>query len=388
MRNLSKIIQIAIFIFSAQVGSGLFILPAALSTGGYKSIFILLFVGIVCTLITYIFAKTGKNTHELIKDAFGKKISNYFFLLYWIISWFSTIVLFKELIGYTGFTGYQGLIIEIGVWLFITGFNMWNFKHIILLESVLTFVKILPFFGLLVCYFLTEKASPIVQIKEVDMSIFLRCLWCFVGMETGGIMAKSLKISENERKIGTYIGMFSVIAFYIGSVFFCFYIVGTDLLYLNKSPYVTIFQASLSSYLSSNVIVYIIRSFVVLVLIGSINSWTISSGYVAYEGGLMGVLPKIFKKLNKNNVPYMGIFISSVLVLLFILLTHNDNVYGTTIKTIDISCCFFLLIYGMCLLSYGKIYNKNKCLKYFYILLSIVIIGCFGHEILGYIYLN
>lgn len=374
-----KIFQVAIFIFSSQVGSGVFILPAALSICGYKSLMVLLSVGGVCTLVTRVFADTGKSSHELIADAFGYKYGKIFFLLYWFISWFSTVVLFKELTGYLKLGPLYGLLMEVSIWLLVTFYNMHSFKHMIFMEGLLTGLKILPFFGLLICYF-KSSTGIITSNHSISLNLFLRCLWSFVGLETGNIIARNIQASSKEREVGSYLGMGMVILFYVISVFLCFKIAGTQLLISNGAPYVTVFQIGLSNYISMDMVSSIIKYIIVLVLIGSINSWTISSGYTGYEGGLSNLLPRCFATLNKHKVPYMSIFLSSCGVLVFLLISYNSNVYATTIKFIEISSSFFLLIYGMCLWAYSKIYLQGiKQLIYYAI--TIVILLCFSYEL-------
>jgi len=197
-----KIIQVAVFIFSAQVGSGLFLLPSALCGIGYKALLLFFMVGLLCTLIIKIFAETGQNSHELIGEAFGVNTGKVFFFIYWFISWFSTVVLFKELVGYLGLRVFPGLAVEFSIWLFVTLFNMGHLKKMMLLESILTTLKVLPFFGLIICYFITPRAT-ITPLSAVSFSLVLRCLWNFVGLETGNIIAKNLDISKREREIGT-----------------------------------------------------------------------------------------------------------------------------------------------------------------------------------------
>jgi amino acid transporter len=305
----SKILQIAIFIFSSQVGSGVFILPAALCIVGYKALYILLIVGLVCTLITKIFAETGKNSYELIGDAFGNKAGKFFFTLYWIISWFSTVVLFKELVGYLGVGAKWGLLIEIFIWLSVTFYNMRSLRNILILEGLLTCLKILPFFGLFLC-FLREANGIVTSSASINLSLFLRCLWSFVGLETGNIIAKNIQTNKREREWGTYLGMLAVIVFYLLSIFFSFKICGTAALLDNTAPYITVFQKGLGGYLNYSAISNIVKYTIMVVLIGSINSWTISSGYTGYEGGMLNILPKYFTKINKDKVPYMSILLS------------------------------------------------------------------------------
>ena len=382
--NLKSIFNIAIFIFSSQIGSGVFILPAILSVVGMKGIGILLIIGGIATIITHIFANTGDNSHEIIGKAFGNKIGNGFFLLYWFISWFSTVVLFKELVGYIGVPYPYGFIIEMGIWLFVTFFNIRNLSNMLFLETCLTGLKILPFVGLLFIYLISFSRGNMGVINStspINIKLFLRCLWGFVGLETGNIIGKNLNVNNKDRQVGTYVGMMGVISFYIFSVFFAFKILGTQLLIGNQAPYISIFQKGLEGIISSNNIKYLLKFLVVVVLFGSINSWTISSGYSGYEGGKLNILPKIFKKINNNQVPYMSIIISSLGVLVFLVLGINNNVYNTTVKFIDISTCFFLLIYAMCVYSYSKIYLTNLYKKFLYYLLALFMFLSFLIEI-------
>lgn len=386
--SIKNILSISAFIFSSQIGSGVFILPAALSIIGFKSLFILFFVGLIAALLTNIFAETGLNSNEIITNAFGVKTGNFFFLLYWFISWFSTVVLFKELIAYTDIPYPYGFILEFSIWLFVTFYNTKNLKNILVLETILTGLKIIPFLGLLVMFFINLKfgmnTENIISLKgniNLYIKLFLRCLWGFVGLETGNIIGKNLDINPSERKIGTYLGISGVIIFYILSIFFAFKITGIAPLFNNQAPYITIFKIGCRNLIDGKFIGFFIKLLIVVVLFGSINSWTISSGYCGYEGSKIKLLPKIFNRTNKNNVPYMSIILSSCLVLLLLIISCNNNIYNTITKFIEISSCFFLLIYGMCLLSYTKIYIKNIFKKLFYYLISIIIFYSFISEI-------
>jgi APA family basic amino acid/polyamine antiporter len=387
--NIKNILSISAFIFSSQIGSGVFILPASLSIIGFKSLLILFFVGLIAALLTNIFAETGLNSNEIITNGFGEKIGNFFFLLYWFISWFSTVVLFKELIAYTGITYPYGFILEFLIWLFVTFYNIKDLNNILILETILSGLKIIPFLGLFIMFVMNLKFGfnnnnnfiPNTGNINLYIKLFLRCLWGFVGLETGNIIGKNLNVKSSERKIGTYIGISGVIIFYILSIFFSFKITGITPLLNNQAPYITIFQIGCRNFINGNFISFFIKLLVIIVLFGSINSWTISSGYCGYEGSKIKLLPKIFNKTNKNNVPYMSIILSSCLVLFLLLISCNNNIYNTITKFVEISSCFFLLIYGMCLLSYTKVYVKNFFKRFFYCLIAIIIFYSFFSEI-------
>ena len=366
--SLWEIIQMATFIFSSQIGSGFFLLPSLLSRGGYLSFLVLAIVGLLAMITIHVFAQTGMGVAQIIEKSFGKQWSRIIYFIYWFISWFSTIVLFKELIGYTGLTEWNATLLEISIWFLASTVNLWKLKYTVYIESMLTIMKFLPFIFLIIGYFISfPHSSTIINFEGINIKLFLRCMWLFVGIETGNIIGSNLEISKKNKKIGTYVGMSVVVLFYLISIIISFFLVGNSVLQNNMAPYFTMFLFAYKGLLSSTVIDYTLKLLVVLTLVGSINSWTISSGYTAKECGEMGILPKVMMVKNRHGVPYVGIFVSSILVLIFLLLCNSPNIYQITTNAIDISCCFFLLIYGMCLMAYGKSYVKKLYVKLFFL---------------------
>lgn len=386
-KKIWEVLQISIFIFSSQVGSGLFILPSLLSISGYYSIFILGLVGVMALFATHVFATTGKSIGELIEESWGKKVNKIIIFIYWFISWFSTIVLFKELLGYMGYENQSGFYIELIIWGLITILNMWKLKYIMVLEGIFTLIKIIPLFFLGFAYFSKGGASgEIISLAPIKLDLFLRSMWCFIGLETGNVIGKNLQVDEKSKKIGTYLGMTGVIIFYLLSVYFCFSIVGNKSLIGTQAPYILVFQKSFNYIFSESLISSIVKFFIVFTLIGSINSWTISSGYITKECADSNVLPKFYGKTNQYGVPYTGVFLSSFLVFIFLYFCRTINIYSLIVYAINISCCFFLLIYALCLLSYSKNkkHTKNYLVKVIYTFLGFVFLLAFFSEVSSY----
>lgn len=376
--NYKNIWSILIFTFSSQIGSGMFLLPSFLYEYGIQGLFILGFVGIISILISIIFAETGLSSCDIILEGFGKNISKYMGRLYWFISWFSTIIVIKELSGYLFNTSYVSFEISI-VLLFIV-INLKNTHNLIIIESIFTFLKIIPVLVLAYCYTTAKNTYPMIHASSINLSVFLKCLWCFVGMENGSIISGLFNANLKERKTGVYLGMCAVIIFYLMSVFFVIKLGGPEIFH-NSRPYRIVFQKYFAN--SSNVLLFSIVS----VVLGCINSWILSSGYLGYQLAKSKILPAKFLITNQQQVPYVSIIISGLLIIPFLFL-KSGNLYNILVKFVDFSSLLFLLIYAMCVASYGMCFLKKMWQKFVYITISIFIFCFFIWEVIKIILIN
>ncbi|OED45432.1 hypothetical protein AB836_00845 [Rickettsiales bacterium (ex Bugula neritina AB1)] len=370
--------SVLIFTFTSQIGSGIFLLPTFLYEFGEMSLLIIIFTGIISTLISLVFAETGLTCCEIIKKSFGEKISSYIGKVYWFISWFSTIIVVKELSGYLFQESY--ILFEVLVVLFFILINLKNTNNLMLIESIFTILKILPLFVLIFCYYKTTNTYLIKQTSPINFSIFLKSMWLFVGLENGSLISNLFKTNIKERKIGVYLGMLLVILMYLISVFCVFKLGGKEILN-NTRPYQVIFQKYLSS--NSNILSFCIIS----VLLGCINSWILSTGYLGYELAKIKILPKNFLIVNKNNIPYVSIIVSGLLIIPFLFIKSN-SLYTMLVKLVDFSSLLAFLIYGMCTAAYAKNFVNKTSQKLLYGIISIFIMFFFFLEIYKFIFIH
>ena len=80
-------------------------------------------------------------------------------------------------------------------------------------------------------------------------------------------------------------------------------------------------------------------------LLGGWVAWTLVVAQVPYEASLVGILPSSFKRLNRHGMPAFGLFASSVVMELFlILVVMADDVYLAALRITGlmiIPCYFF-----------------------------------------------
>lgn len=72
---------------------------------------------------------------------------------------------------------------------------------------------------------------------------------------------------------------------------------------------------------------------VIISLMGGWVAWTLVVAQVPYEASLVGILPRLFQRVNRHKMPAFGLFASSVVMELFLLMVvMADDVYLTALR--------------------------------------------------------
>ncbi len=90
---------------------------------------------------------------------------------------------------------------------------------------------------------------------------------------------------------------------------------------------------------------WFVISAVIVSLLGGWVAWTLVVAQVPYEASVVGILPRVFQRLNRHNMPAFGLFASSVVMELFLLMVvMADDVYLAALHITGlmiIPCYFF-----------------------------------------------
>ncbi|MDE6018523.1 MAG: amino acid permease [Muribaculaceae bacterium] len=157
------------------------------------------------------------------------------------------------------------------------------------------------------------------QVKETMMVT----LFCFFGVEGAVMMSARAKKSSDVGKAGIA-GFLISLALYMA---------------VSLLSYGLLARAQLAD-LPDPSIAYILRetcgewaywfviSAVIISLLGGWVAWTLVVAQVPYEASLVGILPKAFSKVNRHNMPTFGLFASSVVMNIFlVMVAMADDVY-------------------------------------------------------------
>ena len=182
----------------------------------------------------------------------------------------------------------------------------------------------------------SELDTPVTQVKSTMMVT----LFCFFGVEGAVMMSARAKRSSDVGRAGIA-GFIISLVLYMSVSLLCFGLLSRAKLAGLQDPSIAyILRLTVGEWAYWFVICAVIIS-----LIGGWVAWTLVVAQVPYEASLVGILPSSFQQLNRHGMPAYGLFASSVVMELFLLLVvMADNVYMAALRITGlmiIPCYFF-----------------------------------------------
>ncbi len=365
-------ISLVSIVIGSQLGSAAFVLPAQLAP--FKTIGILGWIVSVAGAISLalIFSDLSSHItksggpHVYVSAAFGRVAGFFTAWLYWIISWSSNSILLVTAVGYlTIITGKLSpteiFAIEATLLLTISWINIVGMKFSGMVETILTAMKILPLLFLPVVFFMFFEPSFFkVSLKEVAngsdvvstiSQTALLTFWGFIGVECATTPAESVKNPKQTIPRAIITGTSTVALIYLMNTISITGVVGFEKLEATSAPYAVVMNSIFSHY--SDIAISVMA---VIVCIGTLNAWTLTSGQIAYGAYKDGLFPRIFGKINKSGAPKAAIMIAATGTLPFLLLEQLHQ--GGLGKLIDMLVSIFLYVYLACCISYMKLIRE------------------------------
>lgn len=109
----------------------------------------------------------------------------------------------------------------------------------------------------------------------------------------------------------------------------------------------------------------------IITCLGTLNGWTLVVGYIPYGAAQSGLFPKVFAKTASQGTPYMGILLSVICIIPFLLMALTDALLVQFQLITDMAVTLILIVYAVAVLAYFKILLKRKNYHRGHILLGI-----------------
>lgn len=365
-------ISLVSIVIGSQLGSAAFVLPSQLAP--FKTIGIFGWVVSVAGAISLalIFSDLSSHItksggpHVYVTAAFGRVAGFFTAWIYWVISWSSNSILLVTAVGYltiiTGKLSPMGVFaVEAMLLLAISWINIVGMKFSGTIETVLTAMKIVPLLFLPVVFFmffdpsffkfsLKEVASGSDVMNTISQTALLT-FWGFIGVECATTPAESVKNPKRTIPRAIVIGTSAVALIYLMNTISITGAVGFEKLEATSAPYAVVMSSIFSNY--SHIAISVMA---MIVCIGTLNAWTLTSGQIAYGAYKDGLFPSVFGRVNKSGAPKAAIIIAAAGTLPFLLLEQLHH--GGLGKLIDMLVSVFLYIYLACCISYMKLIRE------------------------------
>ncbi|HLD95921.1 MAG TPA: amino acid permease, partial [Alphaproteobacteria bacterium] len=230
-------------------------------------------------------------------------------------------------------------------------------------EFVFTVLKVVPLLLLpLAClpFIDVSHFTPVVPNEAMHPLSALNAaailtFWGFIGVETATTPAESVLNPHKTIPKAIIFGTLLVAFLYMASSAALMGVIPAQELAMSQAPFVDLTERLFGA--SSGKFIALCA---VIVCIGTLNAWILTSGQVALGAAKDGFLPCILAKTNDHGAPSWAIVVSCVGVIPLLFFTLDRDLTAQLISIIDVSVAAFIYVYAICVLSYLKLEWKNK----------------------------
>lgn len=374
-------------VISSQVGIGIFLLPATFAKYGPIGLFGWVIAGFGAMLLAFVFAELCKNSpktggpHAYVRIAFGDTAAFFTGWAYWLISSISNVPVI--IVGITYLTSIVGFCdpgitfaLQLALLSFTTCLNLFGGSAAGKAELFFVILKIIPMLAVPVAaimfcnvnYFVPFNLSGELAI-DVLPKVSLLAMWSFIGIETATVPAESVTNASKIIPKALFIGTALVILIYLSNNVGIIALVPSNVLSGSIAPYAEVSKVLFPK--GSGTFGLLLPFAVGLTCMGTVNSWTLSSSYVAYGLASERLFPRVFLLKNKFEAPYVSLMFAYVLCAICLVFCLNNSFKEGLMFLMGIEVVAFLIVYVLCILAFLKLQICKKPMRIGHLLLGV-----------------
>ncbi len=376
--------NITLLVTSNMLGSGIYMLPASLAQNGGMTIIAWLITLIGVLAFALVMAKLslvipgGAGPYSYAKKALGDAMGFHTNFIYSIGNWIALVSMPAIVIGYLQnivpwtITTTDSIIIQVIIIWFFTGLNILGTKFINRFQSISFIIALFPI--LFVAFggwfwfdkgiFLNGYNPTHANATSVINNSFNTIMWAFIGVESACVSARLVKNPIRNVPLATILGVIIAAIVYISIYIVMLGIIPADMLSKSNSPLADVLKIMFHSQ-KIGIIVSIIAT---LDCIGAMGGWCLVTGQTAQLAASEGLFPKMFAKINKKDMPSVGLITLAIFMSLIVIITASPTAQEQFNKIISMSVLLYLLPYiysTISLMVIGKRHRINS--KYYFI---------------------
>ena len=345
-----------------MVGSGVFLLPAALAMYGRYSLWGWGFSTAGALLLAWMFSDLARRmprsggpyayTREGLGDFAGFLVA----WMYWIsiaasvaaiaVAFVSYLVPFAPALAVHRWAGAGAALLTSWV---LTGVNIWGVRAAGRLQLVTVILKLSPLLVLAAVgsfYFdpklITAGPATIGPFASINTCAALT-MWAFVGLECATIPADHVKDPARTIPRATLLGTTIAAVVYIACTTAVMGIVPAATLAHSNAPLAAAAQALWGGWAGD-----LIAAAAAISCFGALNGWTLMAGQFAQAVARDQLFPNVFAREIRRGTPAIGLVLSGLIASGLIAMNYSRGLVGTFDVIILIATFFTLVPYMMC----------------------------------------
>ncbi|NUR91957.1 MAG: amino acid permease [Nonomuraea sp.] len=334
------------------VGTGVFLLPAALAAFGWVSLIAIVVVTIGAIAMAMVFGRLGSRIpaaggpYAYARNAFGEFAGFWNAWSFWLTAWIGNAAIAVAWVGYVQYFAQQVFGLDwsgvtasiviglVGLWIPAV-VNLLGAKNMAAFQVVTTILKFVPllFVGIVGLFFVrggnfgSFNATDGNWVGAISMAGAV-ALFIYSGVESVAIAAA--KIRDPARNIGraSVIGVTACAILYVLSTVAVMGTVPHDQLVNSTAP----FADALNHMFGGSVWGVIMAACAIISGIGALNGWTMLVAEMPMAAAQDGMFPTVFGRISRRGVPAVGILVGTVLTSLMLLVGYgSENAFNTIV---------------------------------------------------------
>ena len=346
-----------------MIGSGVFLLPASLAPYGSASALGWLLSTAGALLLAVVFARLGQRypvsggPYAFAHIAFGDFVGFMMAWSYWISTWCAVAAIAVAFAGsMTSLapdlfaTPAHAAACALAVLWVCTGFNLIGLRAAGVAQVVLTVLKLLPLFAVVLlgaraihldAYTPFNPSGD--SLLSVTTTTAALALWALLGLECATIPAEHVENAERVVPRATILGVAIGAVVTVAACMIVIGLVPPSQLATSPAPFADAARA-----FAGNGASVAMAAAMAVSCLGALNGWILVQGQIPLAAARDRLFPAAFARVDGNDTPRIGLVIGSVLATLLVLANFNATLVGLFTASILLATAAALLPYLVC----------------------------------------
>jgi len=359
-----------------MIGAGIFMMPALLSAYGGISMVGWMLSAFGAILVALMFSRLSKlapgiqgGPYAFTRLGLGEFPSFLVAWGYWISVWTTNAALAAAFVSYLAIflpllTSH--ILFSVGAAILVlwslSYYNTLGISKVGRLSLLTTIFKIIPIllvaiFGLF--YFNIDHFSPLNLSQESNFMAIIVTItltfFSFLGIESATIPAENIDNPKQNVPFATKWGTLIAAGIYMLSSFAILGMISPSELIISSAPF-----ADAGKLMWGNVGQYLIAIGAIISVFGALNGWIFIQGQMPEAIANDNMFPKLFAKQNINGMPASGIYISSILASILIIMNYSGGLVAIFEFMVLVSTVCVLIPYLFCAIAFIIIQKRRK----------------------------
>jgi APA family basic amino acid/polyamine antiporter len=362
-------------VIGSMIGSGVFLLPAALAAYGGISMLAWVITAFGSIMLALVFAQLSRRNpaaggvYAYTRESFGEFAGFLVAWGYWISMWSANASIATAFVGYGGplLSGLSPSMPDIAntpllaggmaigtVWL-LTLVNMMGIGTAGKVQVVTTALKIAPLvivgIGGVLSFNSSHFSTPDTSTTPYGallLAAMTQTLFAFVGLEVATIPASAVEEPERTIPRATVVGTIATALIYIVGTAGVMSLVAPAVLAKSTQPF-----ADAAALLGGGGLAAIIGVGAAISAFGALNGWILVVSQFPLAVSRDGLFPTLFARVNARGLPVTGMIVAGVLTSALIVFSYSqsEGLAKAFAKMLTLSTLATLIPYAFCSLA-------------------------------------